>query len=214
MMKKIKTFVINLEERTDRKAHALTQFALHPEFDLTIVKATQDPVGSWGLWLTIKKIITTAKQQQLDTIIICEDDHTFTKAYDKKAFFGLVENLKTKKADILLGGASWFDVVHPVASNCFWIKNFNGLQFTVIFKHFYDTVLAMKLEKGENADICMAASTNRSFVCYPYISVQQEFGYSDVTVRNSRKGYISGIFDSGLNKLHQLHAVASHYKII
>src|SRR5690606_15392184 len=119
-------FVINLEGRTDRKAHALTQFAPHPEFDLTIVKATQDPVGSWGLWLTIKKIIATAKQQQLDTIIICEDDHTFTDAYDKRAFFELVGLMKQHKADLLSGGTSWFGFVHPVTPNCFWVSKFNG----------------------------------------------------------------------------------------
>lgn len=213
-MQKFKTYVVNLKERPDRKMHIIQEFSERPEFDVTIVSAIRDKIGSWGLWLTIKTIVKEARDKNYDYIIICEDDHIFTKDYDKISLSNLIENLKMNKADILLGGASWFDTALPISRNLFWVKKFHGLQFTVVFKSFYEKLLNMEMKKGNNADIKMSNYSDRSFVCYPYISFQKEFGYSDVTIRNSQKGYVSKIFENRMEKLKQLHEVATYYKKI
>lgn len=213
-MKKLKVFVINLTRRQDRKVHILSEFSRYPGFDLTIVPAIEHDIGSWGLWQTIKGIITNAKQLEEDYIILCEDDHVFTEDFNVSTLVDQIDRLECEKADILLGGASWFETVYPVAEDLFWIKKFNGLQFTVIFRNFYESLLTLELSQGQNADIMMSILTDRAFVCYPYISKQKEFGYSDVTSRNAEEGYVESIFSYRMEKLRQLNKVAKYYKKI
>jgi len=125
--------------------HIIQEFSERPEFDVTIVNAIKDKVGSWGLWLTIKNVVKEAIEKNYDYIIICEDDHMFTKDYDKISLSNLIESLQMNKADILLGGVSWFDTALPISKNLFWVKKFHGLQFTVVFKSFYENMLNRRL---------------------------------------------------------------------
>lgn len=213
-MQNLKTFVINLKERADRKTHILAEFANRSEFDVSIVQAVKDSVGSWGLWMTITEIVETAQKNEDDFVIICENDHVFTNDYNKELLVHLIEKAKESKADLLLGGVSWFETVLPVSKNLFWVKKFNGLQFTVVFKTFYQRLLSFDLQKGQDVDVGISMHSDRCFVCYPYISMQKEFGYSDVTARNSEPGYVSGIFRSRMEKLRQLNQIASYYQKI
>lgn len=208
------TFVVNLNERTDRLAHIKQQFCDKPRFDLRITDAVRDEMGSWGLWLTIQKIVSIASKENLDTLLLCEDDHMFTDDFNEANFFDLVNYLDGAGAEMLSGGTSWFDTVLPVKKNCFWVKNFHGLQFTVIYKRFFPVILNLDLKKGQNSDIELSSVSSNSFVCYPFISVQKEFGYSDVTKKNAVAGYVSGIFQSRANKLEQLYKIGFHYGVI
>lgn len=210
----MKVFAINLEERVERKKHILSEFEKYREFELTIVKATQHNVGSWGLWLTIKNIVQNAIDNDEDYIIICEDDHAFTEAYDKETLKAAIHKLKSVEADVLLGGVSWFETVLPISKDLFWVKKFNGLQFTIIFRRYYQTLLSLEIAKGQDADIIISSNSDRSFVLYPYISVQKEFGYSDVTDNNQQPGYVTEIFKNSQEKLKQLNQVADYYKKI
>lgn len=210
----IKTFVVNLEERTERRTHIISQFQGRSEFDLTIVKAVKHRLGSWGLWKTIKSIIQNAFDQNENYIILCEDDHCFTNDYNKKEFFEQISKLEEAEADILLGGASWFGTVLPISRNLFWVKHFNGLQFTVIFKKFYTCLLDLDLYCGEDPDIKISELSNNCFICYPYISVQKEFGYSDITPQNAQEGYVTSIFNKRSEKLMELYKVALYYNKI
>lgn len=212
-MEHIKTFVIHLEERSERKIHIEAQFKGRSEFDLEIVRAIKDEVGSWGLWKTIRALVQKALDQNYRYIIICEDDHCFTKEYDKKMFLDQINIMETQ-ADILLGGVSWFRTVLPLTQSLFWVKKFNGLQFTVIYKKFYNNLLGLDLCCGEDPDIKISELSDNCFVCYPYISVQTEFGYSDITIQNARSGYVTSIFNKSSEKLRQLYQVALYYKKI
>lgn len=213
-MRRIKTYLINLEDRTDRRKHILKEFENRSEFEIELVKAIRHEVGSWGLWLTIKSIISQSLDLQENYIIICEDDHRFTEHYDYKSLIRILDKLRNWNADVLLGGVSWFEDALPLNDELFWIKKFNGLQFVVIFKEFYVKLLEMDFKMGMNADIEMSIISDKCFVCYPFISVQKEFGYSDVTPRNGNLGYVDHLFADKIESLHQLRKIASHYKVI
>ena len=108
----IKTFIINLKERTDRLENILEEFNGKDEFDLTVIPAIREKVGAIGLWKTIRYIIQEHAREE-PYILICEDDHVFTSAYDVVKFRTHIEEMERMKADILLGGLSWFHGAIP-----------------------------------------------------------------------------------------------------
>lgn len=83
----ISTYVINLKDRIDRKKHVSTEFEGRDEFDVTFVDACEHSIGAVGLWNSIVKIIQIAVEKDDDVIVICEDDHYFTKNYSKEYLF-------------------------------------------------------------------------------------------------------------------------------
>lgn len=136
----IPVFAINLKSRTDRRRHFLQQFCQKEEFDVHIVGAFKHRNGAMGLWKSLVHILQSLVNAESDYVIICEDDHEFTSEYNKEYLFECIAEAKERDADILSGGVSWFQTAIRSSGNIFWIENFTGLQFTVIFKKFYHTI--------------------------------------------------------------------------
>ncbi|MFC6101241.1 glycosyltransferase family 25 protein [Olivibacter domesticus] len=206
------TFIINLKSRDDRKDHILKEFQDKNIFNLTVIEAVKHSIGALGLWITVKGIVLQALNQELEMIIICEDDHKFTDMYNEACFLSAVEKAKNIDADLLLGGVSWFEDIVQVDEGIFWISRFNGLQFTVIFKKFYEKILDIDFDIYDNADIKLSLFTEQAFVIHPFISVQKEFGYSDITRKNGEQGWVNMLFDVSDKKIKQLGDVSSFYK--
>ena len=93
----------------------------------------------------------------------------------------------------------------------FWLERFNGMQFTVVYSRFYETLIQADTQEGFTTDIKISELSDNIFVMYPYISVQKEFGYSDVTSSNNKKGYVAGLFQATRNRLHMLDKVKNFY---
>lgn len=210
-MKPIQTFIINVEKRVERKQHSLEQFKNKPEFDVKIIKAIENENGAVGLWRTIVHIIDNLTSDETDYILICEDDHQFTKDYNLGKLIREIEEAKENGADILLGGVSWFSDALQLNSNLFWLHRFTGLQFTIIFKNFFGKILETTFSDHDVADKKIATLTDNTFLMYPFISIQKEFGYSDVTAKNNTKGYVSKIFKDASIVLHKLAKVKGYY---
>jgi GR25 family glycosyltransferase involved in LPS biosynthesis len=211
-MQQIPTYIINLLRRTDRKTHILKQFKNREEFNIKIVKAVESQLGAIGLWKTITKIIKDLTPKDAEYILICEDDHLFTAKYTKECLFKNIRLAENNGADILLGGVSWLDNAVQISQDLFWVDKFSGLQFTVIFKRFYDVILNAEFNNNDVADHKIATLTDKKFVIYPFISTQKEFGYSDVTVKNDESGWVDSLFAGTSEKLHQLKKVFNFYQ--
>lgn len=207
------TYAINLESRKDRLKHITEQFHGRDEFLLNIVPAIKDDIGAYGLYQTVYKIVEMEFSRNSKFFILCEDDHVFTENYSKDFMHSSIINAQNFNADILSGGMSWFDHCLRVNKNLFWINSFNGMQFTVIFKNFYDIFLSSRYDKLSCVDINISNLSSSIFVTYPYISTQKEFGYSDVTINNSTNGYVNSIFSSSINRLHMLSRVYDYYDL-
>jgi|AGTN01.3.fsa_nt_gi hypothetical protein len=203
--------IINLAHRTDRREHILKQFSDKPEFTFTIVPAIEHTKGAYGLWKTIQLIVSTASLEERDFVILCEDDHTFTEHYSFKFLKNCVEQAIELDADLLSGGYSWFANAVQVTENLFWVDKFNGMQFTVIFQKFYETILNANFGEDVVTDIYLSNLTDNKFVTYPNISTQKEFGYSDVTPYNGQEGYINVIFRKSINRFNILNKVRNYY---
>lgn len=207
----INVFAINLIHRTDRKANITAQFHGKEEFKLTVVPAIESPIGALGLWQTIQKIVQREISRGSDFFILCEDDHQFTNDYSKERLLASIQEAEQLEADILSGGVSWFDTGIQIAEGTFWVKTFNGMQFTVIFNRFYSKIEGAEFKLGDAADFKISALSDSKLVMYPFISVQKEFGYSDVTRKNNEEGFVSRIFDETSNRFAILKKVRSHY---
>lgn len=204
-------FAMNLKLRTDRKKHIIDQFSDKPEFNLSVVPAIEHEIGAFGLWQTILQIVRSEKDKGNKLLILCEDDHEFTKNYSFEILEKCISEALSLNADILSGGYSWFENAVQVSDHLFWVDIFNGMQFTIIFERFYQRILDAGFGSSVVADLSLSSLTDNKFVMHPYISIQKEFGYSDVTSKNNEKGYVSGLFNDATKRLESLDTVKCFY---
>jgi len=207
-------YVINLKSRNERRSHILNQFKAHEEFKVNIIDAYEHEIGAVGLWNTLKYIIKDAISLEEKFIIICEDDHQFTNAYNKANLFEIIAEVEQKGADILLGGVSGFEDPLQISSSLFWVDKFSGLQFTIIFRKFFNTILNTNFKDEDIPDFKLSGLTNNKFVIYPFISTQKEFGYSDVTSKNNTPGYVTQLFENASERMGRLLSVQKHYELL
>ncbi|TCD01257.1 glycosyltransferase family 25 protein [Pedobacter psychroterrae] len=212
MQKALRTFVVNLKTRTDRREHILREFSDKPEFDVTLVDAITSSRGGLGLWLTFKHIVRSYVSQNDEFILICEDDHIFTAEYSHNLLQNCIIKAQEFKADILLGGVSWVSSINCVQDHVFWVEEFSGTQFMIVFKQFYSVLRDAKMNSEGAADWKVGSLTQKKMIIFPFISTQKEFGYSDTTVNNRIPGRVSNFFDATQNRLRLLTKVVTHFQ--
>lgn len=197
----VPTFIINLAARTERKEHVIKEFAGRCEFNVSIVDAISHTIGAIGLWQTIRKIISAANDAGLAFILICEDDHQFTEVYNAELLYDCIKEAQENSADILNGGVSWFNTGVQISKNLICVEKFSGLQFTIIFKKFYQKILDVNdFGVHDAADYKISEMTSHKMVLYPFISIQRDFGYSDLTKHNNEQK-ISTFFEKADQRL-------------
>lgn len=211
-MDPISTYIINLKRRTERKEHILKEFRDRQEFKPIIVEAEENVVGAVGLWNTITHILREAEDVPQDYIIICEDDHQFSSSYSKELLCSAISEADANQADILCGGVSWFSNALAISAHTFWVEKSSGLQFTVIFKRFFKTITGAEFTVDDAADTKIAYLTAHKYFIFPFISDQKEFGYSDVTPRNNKKGRVETLFANSMKKAKAVKYLCDHYQ--
>lgn len=210
-MNKISVHAVNLPHRIDRKIHIQEQFAEKKEFHLNIVPAIEHQCSAYSLWITLRQIVQLELLKGSEYFIFCEDDHTFTDDYSPELLYDCILQAQLYNADILSGGVSYFYNGVQVKSHLYWVDKFNGMQFTVIFHKFYKTLLDADFGQSPVIDINISNITENIFMVYPYISIQKEFGYSDVTYGNSKNGYVSSIFEASRLRFDTMTKVRLFY---
>lgn len=188
-------YAINLPERTERREHLVKQFEHRNEFCVTYVEAVKHDTGAIGLWKSIKKSVRLAQSKNEDIIILCEDDHTFTHEYNRNYFFDNLVDAFTSGADLLSGGIGGFGNASQIAPHRFKVDWFYSTQFVVLSSKLFEEILQYEFKQNDTADGVLSLLARNKQVIFPFISVQKDFGYSDVTQSNTRhKGIIDGLF--------------------
>lgn len=208
----IPTYVINLPERIDRLKHIRRQFHGRNEFDISIVEGCRHENGAIGLWQSIRKVIRIAIDSSEDVIVICEDDHEFTPYYNVQKLFGQIIGAAKQNANLLLGGISSFGQAIPVAKGRFWIDRFHCTQFTVVYSSFFQRILDEPFQEGDAADLKFSEMTSHKMVFHPYISVQHDFGYSDIPMGNLSTDQYGNLFAQSESRLKQIGSFAKKYR--
>lgn len=207
----ITVYAPNLVQRPERKTSIMEQFRDRSEFELHVVSALETKQPTWGLWQTFYKIVEQESKKNSEFFIFCEDDHVFTESYSKDRLLQSIEQAEAMKADILSGGMAVTQVPIQVTPNLFWVNWFNGMQFTIVFRRSYDTILAAKTTDGYTLDVMLSHLLKNKFVIYPYISIQKEFGYSDATSINNEVGRVTRFFEKAQSSLGKLKQVQRFY---
>lgn len=211
----IPTYVINMPERTDRKQSIIHEFMGRSEFDLHIVEAIKHDIGRVGLWKSIKAIVRDAEERdEDDVIIICEDDHVFTKEYLRDTFLSQVVLAAQLNTHILYGGIGGFGCAVMVTDNMFWIDWSWCTQFMVIYRNAFPLILDSRFTKKDCADQFLSKIIPNKLVAFPFISVQKDFGYSDVTKENNIAGTITRMFDDTSMRMGKIAKISQQYNSI
>lgn len=211
----VPVYVINLPERADRRVHILEQFEGRPEFDVSLVEACRHEVGALGLWMSIRKIVQLAMENEDDVIVICEDDHVFTPHYSSHSFMLRVLLAHQLGCDYVSGGSGRVDMAVPLGNNLFWTSHCLSAQFIVIYRKFFAQILAAPYDENVIGDIHLSQLTANKMVMFPFISLQKDFGYSDVTpLHNAKEGIVQMMFQMTESRMKCLHDVFErHYKV-
>lgn len=136
-----------------------------------------------------------AQSKNEDIIILCEDDHTFTHEYNRNYFFDNLVDAFTSGADLLSGGIGGFGNASQIAPHRFKVDWFYSTQFVVLSSKLFEEILQYEFKQNDTADGVLSLLARNKQVIFPFISVQKDFGYSDVTQSNTRhKGIIDGLF--------------------
>ncbi len=202
----IPTYIINLKTRKDRLESIQKEFKGRKEFDVRIIEACEHEKGNIGLWKSILKIIRIAQANDDDVILIVEDDHIFTESYHKNNLISNIIDSHAQGADILLGGiGGGAKYVVPITKNRFWIDHFWCTQFVIVYKKFFQEILDVDFGKDDGADNVLSRLTLNKMVFYPFISVQKNFGYSDVPNINNNEDDIETFFKKAEKELSFYH---------
>jgi hypothetical protein len=208
----IPTYIINLPERKERLAHIRDQFANRREFDVSVIEACRHSIGAVGLFLSIRKVIWKAIENDDDVIIICEDDHEFTPHYSREYLLENIIEAHYQGADYLSGGTGHVEHAMPVSQNRYWVSRCLSTQFIVVYKKFFRKILDEPFDESVVADNRLSEMTSNKMVLYPFVSTQRDFGYSDVTaVHNARKGIVQQMFREAAAQLEDMKHVFLKY---
>lgn len=212
-MKPISVYAPNLASRPERRAHIEAQFAGRPEFHLTVVTPVPHRMGTVSLWRTFLSIVRRERETGSEFFIFCEDDHTFTPNYTWAALQTAIREADALGADVLSGGVSWAGNAVQLSDRLFWLRAFNGMQFTVVFRRFYDVLLNSSDTLGYVTDLRVSQLSHNIFVVFPYFSIQQEFGYSDATRgNNDHPGRVERMFKRSQALFASLDKVRTSYR--
>ena len=206
-------YVINLKERTERRQHIETQFQGKPEFALTWINAVKHPIGAVGLWKSMVKAVEASIKNNDDIMIICEDDHTFTSQYSKEYLLTNIIGASVQGTELLSGGIGGFGAAVPVAHNRYWVDWFWCTQFIVVFKPLFQKILDYNFKDTDTADGVLSKLAKDKMTMYPFVSIQTDFGYSDVTRTNDEvSGMITNHFRNADYRLNVIHHIAHKFR--
>ncbi|MBE5322228.1 glycosyl transferase [Pedobacter sp. MR2016-19] len=208
----IPTYIINLPERNERRKHIIAQFKGKTEFSIQVVEACEHKIEAIGLWRSMIKVIQLAIKNEDDVIIICEDDHEFTKAYQKEYLLTNIIEAHEQGVEILSGGIGNFGYALPLTLNRMWITPFQSTQFIVLYKSIFPKMLKYKFKKNDAADIVLSGLTSHKMILCPFISKKKDFGSSDImAVYDEKPGLVQEMFVRTEERLERIRNAYIRY---
>lgn len=131
-------------------------------------------------WNSIVDIIKKAKADEEQAIIICEDNHSFTKSYSPKLLVTEIQKAHQLGADILIGSGAYSGAIKKYF-RLYQIDSFRHSKFYVIYSSLFDKILRYNFKEKDAIDDVLSTLALRKMVIYPFISKQKSLVYSDVT---------------------------------
>jgi len=196
------TLFINLEHRTDRLEHAVSEFK-KMGINAERVNAVKMQNGAIGCTLSHIKCIELAKSRNWDQVFICEDDITFLNPELLKQNIEMFYNNDDILWDVLIIGGNNvppYQQLYEYAARIFRNQTTTGY---IVNKHYYDVLL--KNFKESAANLLRNPDNKREYALDIYWNrlqmqdfwymiipptVTQYENYSDIEKRNTNYDFL------------------------
>lgn len=137
----IDIYVINLIESIDRKKQIIQDFSIYKNINLYFIEAIKHKNGGIGCFLSHKKCVQYAKDNNMDYIIVAEDDCLPLENFEEK-LIKILEDLQDEEWNIFLGGVKKCNrVLGKTKNNFYRIRNGLCTHLIIYNKNIYDNVL-------------------------------------------------------------------------
>lgn len=178
----IPTFIVSSEIKPN-KENVLNAFSGKNEFDLHFTKP-YDISDTNGLWQIIQHITLVASDRDYDYFLLCNSDHQFTEHYSKENLLSCINEAERLGSNLLLGDVQSFSSAIRVSKGIFWVENFEGSSFMIIFRSFFREILA------DNHKVFTLSSCK--FFIYPFVSYSSnpersdtEFNKAEIKIKSN-----------------------------
>lgn len=168
------TYVILHKAKNNCLDSLKNQFENRGEFVVSMTKTVANGKDNSAYISAIIDIVTCAIKNKDDVIVICEDDHKFTKYYSKDLFMRNILEAHTQGASLLLGDIADFDSAVSITNDRFWVNSFTHSKFMVVFKNMYEKILAESFEERKMKDHVLSELTSHKMVVFPFISTHED----------------------------------------
>ena len=160
-------YCIHLKGRTERLDKLLknlkdTKFGGR----LLVVDAVKHENGSTGCGMSHTKIVSMAKKNKMERILVIEDDADFHP--NSWEIYANVLNNLPDDWDIITGGISWGVIDKKISEHLVKMSNFSASHFMLYNKTSYDHVLNWCRNVRENIDRYMGELTEKNIKCLLY----------------------------------------------
>jgi hypothetical protein len=199
----ISAFIIN-NNSTYGTETVLKEFSGKEEFLVNIIAPVIDEDNVISLPKTIQHIIRKVIVTDTDCVLICQDDHRFTDSYSKNNLIECISQAKELGADILCGGLGVFRSALRVSKNIFWVEDFAGLPFTIIFRSFFESILTSHSK--------IFPFTNGKFFIYPFVSINKLLVYDTAKPANTKISSTENVSGWASAQVEILDSISAFYQ--
>jgi GR25 family glycosyltransferase involved in LPS biosynthesis len=172
----IPAYIINLEDRIDRKLHIIAEMIKMPQVSYEIIAAIRDETKT--CFASHLKCIQQAKDNSFPYVLIIEDDAIFTDNCIS-IFNSVFDEIKNIHWDMLYLGANLNSNPSRITSTLLKLSGAYASHAYMVHERFYDTILNLQLDV--EIDVCYTKLmlNNNIYMCDPMIAYQLP-SYSDL----------------------------------
>jgi GR25 family glycosyltransferase involved in LPS biosynthesis len=189
---------INLDSRTDRKAHIEQQLKIIGFNNFARFKAIKTANGAIGCTMSHLKCLEIAREKGLSHLLICEDDTFFTKpAVFKKQFNSFLLKHKKGSWDVVLLAGNNVEPYRHIDETCIKVGHcqtttaylVNGSYFTKLIDNIREGLYKlMSDQKHRNLyaidKYWLSLQKRDNWYLIVPLTVVQKAGYSDIEAKN------------------------------
>ncbi|KAA0127284.1 hypothetical protein FY557_14035 [Chryseobacterium sp. SN22] len=86
-----------------------------------------------------------------------------------------IDEARQYKCDLLLGGVIGFNRTLMITENLFWIDEFLGFNFIIVFKSSYNTIIEQSVKHDDlGLEKTLSLMLENIFVMYPFVEIDYD----------------------------------------
>lgn len=174
----MKTLIINLRKRKDRREEILEEVKKLDFLDYEIVDAVENRIGKVGCTLSHQLCCQIAKDWKLPYVLILEDDAYFTDNA-REVFLKSWKAVQKYDWKLFYLGAHLDDTSYQVVDGLLEAKRPLTTHAYIVHESFYDTIIQGGTSLIIDRQLAALSYENKMYMCDPMISLQRG-SYSNI----------------------------------